>query len=216
MNVPKIKRDITKTKIINSDEIITYLKYYMEDFTLPNYKNALLNQEKVSEDEVKPFIDVIDTRINMFNDYNNIKEDFDKLEVFFSENISYIKGSIKELYSTNSISIATENLITGFLNYLITNEESGIQNNLEFQNIFDTYKKKFDNKEFVPKIYFYNKIKDIMDRKDSLLNKTDQDANDYFEKEIDDNSYGGFIFTSIILESSIVLALIISLIILFK
>ena len=216
MSVPKIKRDETKTKIINKDDIIKYINYYMEENTLPNYKDALLNQTKVDFDEVKDIIDAIDNRINLYNDYNNSKSNIDTLNNFYKNNINYIKLCFKELFITNNVAIQIENFLTDFLDFCVTNEENNIQNNLEFQNIFNIYKNKFDKKEFVPKIYFYNKINDIMERKNKQLDKVDASADDFFELDESGEQYSGFILTSIIMESSLVLALLLSLIMLFK
>ena len=217
MSVPKLKRDETRTKIINKLEVIKYIKYYMEDSTLVNYKDALINQSKVDYNEVKDIIDEIDKRIDFFKEYNKIKVYSLTLKEFYKNNLDYFNECFHELFKTNNVSLSIENMLTNFLNYVVTNEENGIQNDLEMQNIFNDYKNKFDNKEFVPKLYFFNKIKDIMERKDKILNKVDDNANDYVEIEVNDEStVGGYVLTTIILESSIAIILAIILITLFR
>ena len=239
MNIPKIKRDETNTKIVNRDEIINYIKFYEEENNLNSYKNALLTQNKVSGEEVKSIIDAIDYRLELFRKYNTVRSDFNTLGEFYKDNLNYIKDCFKELYKSNYLASNVENILIDYLNYCVSKEELGIQNDLETQNIFNEYKYNYDSGNFKDESNFQNKVSDIMKRKDALLNKTDDNATDYKETNYlsqtqvlnlsptinpghsltennESQKYGGFIFTSIILQSSIVLALILSLIALFK
>ena len=216
MGVPKIKRDDTKSRIINKEEIIKYIKFNMEESTLLNYKEALLTQTKVSTVEVSDLVNSIDDRLHFFNEYNKYKNDNNVLGTFYKNNINSLKEYFNELFMNNNIAIQIENLLTNFLDYCVINEENNIQNDLELQRLFDTYKTKFDKREFVPKMYFYNKVNDIMERKNKQLNRVDETAQDYIEPADEVNSYGGFILTSIIMEVSLILTLIISLILLFR
>ena len=214
MSVPKIKRDITNTKITNKDEIINYIKYYMEDDSLLKYKEALYNQTKIDYEEVKTIVNTIDFRRYLSSELEYKKE---KVEQIYNINFDYIKKSFRELYKTNDIAFSLEKILIDFLDYCVTNEENGIQNNLKFKDVLNEFKYRFDSKEYVPRIHFYNEEKNIIDRINALINKTDSAANDYKEKETNENNnYGGFILTSIIIESSIIIAFLLSLFALLK
>lgn len=239
--IPKIKRDETNTKIINRDEIIRSIYYYENINSLPSYKNALLTQSKVDISEVQSIIDAVDYRIDLFNKYENSKNEYNTLEQFFSSNLNYINNGFKELEVSNNLNNSVEELLINFLNYCMTNEEEGIQNVYQEQVIFDNYKNRFDmlkNNNYILDGSFHSKVIDIMNRKDNKINKIDDSANDYKDNDYlsrtqllltpnvnaghrlteDDNTqkYGGFIITSIVLQSSILLALILSLFALFN
>ena len=239
--IPKIKRDETNTKITNRDEIIRSIYYYENINSLPSYKNALLTQSKVDKSEVQSIIDAIDYRIDLFNKYESSKNDYNMLEQFYKDNLSYINNGFKELEISNNLNNSVEDLLSNFLNYCMTNEEEGIQNVYQEQIIFDNYKNRFDflkNNNSIQDGSFHSKVIDIMNRKDNKINKTDDSANDYKENDYlsktqllltpnvnpghslteEDNiqKYGGFIITSIVLQSSIILALLFSLFALFK
>ncbi len=242
MEIPKIKRDETNTKIINKKEIINFIKYYANETILLKYKNALNNQTKVSANEVKEIIDAIQDRLDFFKKYNEVSKNYIELNEFYKTNINILNDYFNLIIISNKLDLQIQTLLINFLNFCISNEENGIQNDLNIQNLFNKFKRVFENKknnqEFKnEEIEFYNQVNDLMNRKDNLINKIDDSAMDYKENdyltrtqvlskslynigkhnlEEPDINVRGFIATTIILESSLILTLIVSLIIIFK
>ena len=235
--IPKIKLDESKKHIVNKEEMIEYINYYVNKEQLDYLKNELSIQKKVSMDEVKDLIEAIDERIKIFNNYNIIKNDYNGLNTFYRSNLTYLGNSFMAC-EKHDLDKEVEDLLYSFFKYTITNEDNHIQNDIYSQELFNKLKNIYDNTKESSIPSFYNRIQDIMKLKDSIINRIDESANDYSdltkttvlrlsnsnnpghslteEDEIDKTKIGGFIVTSIILQSSIILALILSLISLFN
>ena len=232
MNVPKIMLDETKTRIVNKEEIVKYILFYMDNESLAKCKELFIKQNNLSFEEIKSIINAIDYRSYI------IDSNIDDEEKFYLDNLDYISECFKEVYNSTNINSRIEDLLVKFLKYCIEEkEEKGIQNDYNMQSIFNDCKYNYDLK-MIKNENFNNKIKDIMAKKDTILNQTDNNAGDYKEDNYlsrtqvlnfapyktpghsltkdNEQKYGGFIFTSIILQSSLVLAFILSMIMLFK
>lgn len=241
MEIPKIKRDETKTKITNKNEIINFIMYYLNTNNLISYKNALETQTKISHTEVIDLISTINQKLKLYNEFKNLNNDYETTLNFFNQNIKTLEKYFNEYIFNSNIDNVLKNLFISFLNFSMSNEENGLQNNLNIQNLFNKTKMLFENKEYNNDIELDNeyisKIKSIYDRKDTLLNKSDNSAMDYKEDNYlsrtqvlsktpyiinghnindEDLKVSGFVLTTIILEFSLVGTLITLLVLLFK
>ena len=218
MNIPKIKRDELSNKVLNKEEIIDFIKYVADTDFLDKYKYALTTQGKVPKSEVEDLINEIDNRIKLHNKYEEIRNDKVKLEVFFKEIFKYLKSIYNRLHH-GDVSNDLKNMLISFLNICITKEEQGIQNDLEMQNLFDEI---INNREFGVELWmgkdFSSSIGNIIKRKEALLNRnsTEEKVLTLTPKVNNEVNGKGFIMTAIVLEGSLALGLILSLIALFK
>lgn len=241
MEIPKIKRDETKTKITNKNEIINFIMYNLNTNNLISYKNALEAQTKISHTEVIDLISIINQKLKLYEAFKNLNNDYETTLNFFNQNIKTLEKYFNGHIFNSNIDNELKNLFISFLNFSISNEENGLQNNLNIQNLFNKTKMLFENKVYNTDIKLDNeyisKIKNIYDRKDTLLNKSDNSAMDYKEDNYlsrtqvlsktpyninghnindEDLKVSGFVLTTIILEFSLVGTLITLLVLLFK
>lgn len=240
MNIPKLLRDETNTKIINREEIINYIDNDNNLEELKVYLSLLEKQEKVNRSEVEEIISVLKNKLynnNEFNyKYDLVCNDFDALADFYEENISYIKEYMKEINNGNYIN---NNIVIKFMEYCINRELNGFQNKLRTQNLFDQFISHYRNNINNYNENFKNIMNDIISKKDNLLNSTDNNAMDYKEDNYlsrtqvlslspsTNKGYNlteedlklnkaAFVATTIILEFSLAAILVVALIILFK
>ena len=176
---------------------------------------------------------------NIIKEFNEIGNDYGKTIQFYNNYFDFINLSFEKLYDNVDLSQSILDFIYKFLDFCISNEENGLINNNKFQLLFNEFKYNFESNGIQLSDENYNKFKVIVDRKNNIINKIDTDADNYrendylsrtqvlnlgsnnnkrhgFTSDEDNNNYGGFIVTSIVLQASLVLSLIISLIILFK
>ncbi len=240
MNIPKLLRDETNTKITNKEEIINYINSDNNLEELKVYLSLLENQQKVDRSEVQEIINVLKNKLynnNEFNyKYDLVSNDFDALADFYEENISFITKYMNKLNSGNYTNV---NIVIKFMEYCINREINGFQNKLNTQNIFDGFITYYKNNSNNYNENFRNIMNDIISKKDNLLNSTDNNAMDYKEDNylsrtqvlsLSPTSKKGynlteedlklnkaaFVATTIILEFSLAAILIVSLIILFN
>lgn len=150
-----------------------------------------------------------------FERYNSTpNNDEDELKQY-KETPELLRGKIYLLFEGRSLNNNEIESVINFFEICITNEEKGI-NNDELQEIFDEYYKYAKENNIYPD----ERLRVIFERKDklnkSLENDTKELENVYVKKKILENNYKGFVTTFIVLESSLVLGLIVSLIMLFK
>lgn len=240
MNIPKLLRDETNTKIINREEIINYINNDNNLEEQKVYLSLLEKQEKVNRSEVEEIISALKNKLynnNEFNyKYDLVCNDFDALADFYEENISYIKEYMKEINNGNYIN---SNIVIKFMEYCINRELNGFQNKLHTQNLFDQFISHYINNINNYNENFKNIMNDIISKKDNLLNSTDNNAMDYKEDNYlsrtqvlslspsTNKGYNlteedlklnkaAFVATTIILEFSLAAILVVALIILFK
>ena len=240
MNIPKLKRDTTNTKIINSDEIINYITYDNDLNELSLYLKLLLQQTKVNKEEVSEIIKACEIRIDELNSfknkYNLIKDDFDKLSDFYEENSECLLLYMREVFNKNYSHLDD---IVHFFKYCLLRQQNGFQNKLRTQNIFNEFcdyyisnRDRFDQnlrQEFDNLIEEKNKLLDSVDesamdyREDNYLTRTQvlslsPKTNKGYNLTEDDLKLNtkAFVATTIILEVTLALALIIALIIIFR
>lgn len=238
MDIPKIKKD-SNQQILNEFEIVNFIKFNMSDNILDNYKKRLIEEvtKKNNKVNIESIIKALDLRINFKEKYNNVKDNYLELYNLFQENIDFIDECFNILFN-DSISLCEdiENYLLKYLENLVEKEDHGIQNNLHDYTIFEKFLVNYNNH---PNKDIYNKANSIIKKKMDLINRTDPNASDYKESNYlsrtqvlsldptinpghsltEDNpeqKYGGYIFTSIVLQSSLVLSLILSLLMLFK
>ena len=240
MNIPKLKRDATNTKIINSDEIMNYITYDNDLNELSLYLKLLLQQTKVNKEEVSEIIKACEIRIDELNSfknkYNLIKDDFDKLSDFYEENSECLLLYMREVFNKNYSHLDD---IVHFFKYCLLRQQNGFQNKLRTQNIFNEFcdyyisnRDRFDQnlrQEFDNLIEEKNKLLDSVDesamdyKEDNYLTRTQvlslsPTTNKGYNLTEDDLKLNtkAFVATTIILEVTLALALIIALIIIFK
>lgn len=236
MSIPKLKRDITNTKIINKDEVINYINSSNEIDELNRYLNLLLEQNKVDKSEVIDIINCLKNKLNVSNnfdiEYNNVKDDFDKLNEFYESNLFYVENCMKNIND-----VKCSRVVVNFMQYAINREKEYIQNKKEVQELFDYFINYYkDNRD-----KFSLDMQNVMDKiildKESLLNRVSNDddyiENDYLSRTqvlslgpskkgynlTDDDlklNSKAFIATTIVLEASLALGLIIALMFIFN
>lgn len=242
MNIPKIKRDITNTTITNKQEIMDFINSYDNIDELRIYLKLIEGQNKVDKSEVKPIIEVVKNRINSvtnkYNEYDNIKQDFDKLNEFYDNNTDFILSCMRNV-NKNNLDSTNVRIVIDFLKFCLEKEQNGYQNSLKVQNLFNDYLNYYSNN----KDKFSDNIRLVLDeiilKKEDILNSIDNTAMDYKEDDylsrtqvlrLSPNKNNGhnlteddlllnskaFVATTIILEASLAIALIIALIIVFK
>ena len=240
MNIPKLLRDETNTKITNKEEIINYINSDNNLEELKVYLSLLENQQKVDRSEVEEIINSLKNKLYNNNEFNYKYElvcnDFNALADFYEENISNIKEYMIEANTGNYTNI---NIVIKFMEYCINSEINGFQNKLNTQNLFDEFISYYKNNINNYNENFRNIMNDIIYKKNNILNSTDNNAMEYKENDylsrtqvlslspISNKGYklteedlkinkAAFVATTIILEFSLVSIFIISLVILFN
>jgi len=150
-----------------------------------------------------------------FERYNSSFNSVEDVLKEYKETPELLRGKIYLLFEGHSITNEELESIIRFFEICITNEEKGISND-ELQDIFNEYYEYAKENNIYPD----ERLRVIFERKDklnkSLENDTKELENVYVKKKVLENNYKGFVTTFIVLESSLVLGLIVSLIMLFK
>ena len=154
MNLPKeliIKRDSSRIKITNKENIIEFIKNYTNAQVLEYYLHALQNQQKLPKEEVSDIIKSTELRIgeieaptnNFLKQYNEIKEDNNALANFYEMQIFYINGIFNDIKNGK----ANDKQITIMLNFLrfcVDREKNEqLQNYRGTQVLFDKFFKEY-------------------------------------------------------------------------
>ena len=227
--IPDLLIDDKTNKITNINDIVDFIMYKSNKIILTNYINTLMSQKNVDKVDLEVLFNTTNNMLSFYDEYDKKKDNFIELDSFFKKYKELIKLCSKRIYDKDLSSSIKEIIITLF-NRMITKEEDGIQNDYDLQKIFDDIKKEYIYYDIEDS--FRIKLSDIFNKKDSLINKVDNsdDYKDYSNTMIlslnnsinghnltDENiNVKGYIFTSIILEGSLAIGLIILLISLFK
>lgn len=241
MNWPReliIKRDITNTKVENSKEIILFIETYNNIGILENYLSSLKTQTKLNINEVINIIESTENRINYLNEqietYKIERGNSNDLVEFYETNIYFINKLINDYIETKVIGNSAMEIIIDFLKFCIIREKDNYQNKLQTQNTFNKFYNFYKtNKDNIRDDKYKEILIDIIDARDAILNKKDESAMEYSEKgytkvlstgqsvinnEVEPTKLGSaaFITTAIVLQSTLVLTLILSLLALVK
>lgn len=236
MSIPKLKRDITNTKIINKDEVINYINNSNEIDELNRYLNLLLEQNKVDKSEVIDIINCLKNKLNVSNnfdmEYNSVKDDFDKLNEFYESNLFYVENCMKNIND-----VKCSKVVINFMRYALNREKEYVQNKKEVQELFDYFINYYKENRDKFSLDLQNVMDKIIFDKESLLNRVSSDddyiENDYLSRTqvlslspskkgynlTDDDlklNSKAFIATTIVLEASLALGLIIALMFIFN
>lgn len=236
MNIPKLKRDITNTKIINKEEIISFINSYDNIEELSEYYTLLKKQNKVDMIEVSDIIHCLEKKLSNSYEYkyNKVKDDFDLLGDFYENNIYVIEQFFDEICDNK---FDNTSKLCSFLEYCMLRQKNGFQNKIKSQMLFDKICNIYINNEYNFPESLKQIIEKIMIEQKELLDKFSSDdykENDYLsrtqilslsnksnkeynltEDDLKLNSKA-FIATTIILEGTLVLGLIIGLFYIFK
>lgn len=245
MNWPKeliIKRDETNTKVDNKLEIISFIDSYNDIDVLENYLSSLKAQTKLDMSEVVDIIDTTQNRLNFLKkeleDFVNSSKSIEDLSEFYEENIIFVNNIVDEYIYKQNISSQKMEIMLNFLNFCINREKESLQNKLNSQNVFNKFYNFFknNNAELVNNKYKIL-LNSIVDARDIILNKKDESAMEYSEVgytkvlvpsknegykliESDDNitklGSAAFITTSIILQATLIISFVLSLLALVK
>lgn len=239
----KLKRDETNTKIINKEEVIELVGENYHLILLENYLSQLKNQTKVDMSEVESIIDALEKRIEEIKTFNEVleisKEDSNQLALFYETNIEFINGIIdiytKETENENLLDKRTMKILIDFLMFSVNKIKN---NEINYRKTQETFEKFYENNKYQKDKVYGELLKSIKEAYISILNKVDETSMDYREKdykslslinnlnngykltEDDENitklNTAAFITTAIVLQGSLVLGLIISLLALVK
>lgn len=249
MNLPKeliIKRDSSRIKLTNKEDIIDFIKSYDNVAVLEKYLRALQNQQKLPKEEVEGIIKSTESRINdlelstnnFLNQYNEIKNDNNALANFYESQIFFLNGIFNDIKNGK----ANEKQITIMLNFLrfcVDREKNDqLQNYRATQILFDKFFQDYREGKFILESKYIEIVETIAQIKFEVINKVDDSAMDYAEsgyqtaktKALTNNPNKGhalteditklnsaaFITTAIILQATLVLTLILSLLALVK
>jgi len=231
----KLKRDETNTKIINKEEVIKLVGENYHLILLENYLSQLKNQTKVDMSEVEGIIDALEKRIEEIKSYNDgletSKEDTNQLSLFYETNIDFINGII-DIYKKDEENLLDKKTMKILIDFLMFSVNKIKNNEINYRRTQETFEKFYmDNKYLDDKVYG-ELLKSIYDEYIYILNKVDQTSMDYKEKDYKtiNNDYNSnvegsditglnsaaFITTAIVLQGTLVLGLIISLLTLVK
>lgn len=200
--------------IINSDSIIRFIKNIEDKNLLISYLNNLMNNPKLEGINTSTILIALKEQIVSLSKDENTLEILNKI--------------VDNIEIGQSIPEAEMNYLTNFLNICINNEEQGIINKDYLQKLFDRVYNYIINSGN----YINEAIKNIIDRKTALLNKASSEgmseSNSYVksltppkarghaltvdEDPLSFKSTAAFVATTIILEGSLVLGLILGLI----
>ena len=117
MEIPKIKRDETKTKITNKNEIINFIMYYLNTNNLISYKNALETQTKISHTEVIDLISTTNQKLKLYNEFKNLNNDYETTLNFFNQNIKTLEKYFNEHIFNFNIYFKSKFSFPHFLNF---------------------------------------------------------------------------------------------------
>ena len=233
--------DLLKS-FINSYNNIEELKIYYDKLKEKEKVQPYILQELISIVEMRlhKLDDFYNSYINVSENDNTLYQD--NVRDFFEINIHMIISLKNSIEANSYLSESMFYIIKEFLEFVIETEEFGLINNSDISKLFDDFSNiiKLKIKENIFKNdkekELYYDLNVILDKKDNIINKKQED--DYFDDNYlsrtqvlkfspsnnvghklteDDNfKYGGYIVTTIVLEASLALALIILLILLFK
>ena len=249
MNLPReliIKRDSSRIKISNKENIIEFINSYDNAEVLESYLRALQNQKKLPEEEVSDIIKTTELRLdeieaptnNFLNQYNEIKEDNNILANFYETQIFYMNSIFNDIKQKK----ANDKQITIMLNFLrfcVDREKNEqLQNYRGTQVLFDKFFKEYREGIFVLDSKYIEIVETIAQIKFEVINKTDDSAMDYAEsgyqtaktytlinnankghaltEEATKLNSAAFIATTIVLEATAIITLILSLLALVK
>lgn len=241
-----IKRDSTRVKLTNKESIIEFVESYDNAEVLEQYLNALKSQQKLKTEEIDEIIKNVETRINelelntnkFLNQYNEIKEDNNSLANFYETQIFYLNGifnNIKHGKSTDK----EINIMLKFLRFCVDREKNEqLQNYRGTQILFDNFFKEYREGIFILEEKYIEVVEKIAKIKFEVINKTDDSAMDYAESgyqtaktyTLTNNTNKGhalteeatklnsaaFIATAIVLQTTILITFILSLLALVK
>ncbi len=217
----RIVMNEAKNNIKNKENIIQYIKNTDNKELLEYYLNEILKVSELDFNIIKEILEVLKERI---------------IELSKKENtLNIVRNIINAIKSDDVVPDSEINFLTLFLNNCVSREENGIINEGDVQkefNSFYNYVKTTGN-------YINDSIKNIILRKEASINRVyiDNDSGHSNEQvralSLKNNVQNGhklteeesglsfrdkaaFISTTIVLEGSIVLALILSLISLVK
>lgn len=251
MNLPReliIKRDSSRIKLTNKEDIIEFIKLYDKEEVLENYLKALKEQTKLKTEEIDEIINATESRINelelstnnFLKQYNEIKEDNNKLANFYESQIFFINGIFNDIKNNkaNDIKIG---IMLNFLRFCVDREKNEkLQNYRATQMLFDKFYQEYREGKIVLESKYIEIIERIAKTKFEVLNKTDDSSMDYVESGYqtaktysltnnpnkghalteDDNitklNSAAFITTAVILQTTLLLAFILSLLALVK
>lgn len=241
MNWPReliIKRDITNTKVENSKDIILFIETYNNIGVLENYLSSLKAQTKLNQNEVIDIIESTENRINYLNKeletFKTERGNSNDLVEFYETNIYFINKLINDYIETNIIGNSAMEIIIDFLRFSIGREKDSYQNKLQTQNTFNKFYNFYKtNKNSIKDDKYKDILDDIIEARDIILNKKDESAMEYSEKgytkvlsngqykilnEDEPTKLGSaaFITTAIVLQATLALTLIMSLLALVK
>lgn len=235
MSIPKLVRDETKTKIINKNEVISYINNSENYLELKEYLTKLENQNKVDKNELIDIIEAVKNKLlteeSIINEYELIKNDFDKLADFYESNIEYIRHC---MYNMNINNIK---FVIDFMKYCLLRQQNGFQNKFKSQITYNEFKNYYiNNKEkFSEKLQSI--FDDILNEENNIINNVniedDYKEDNYLTRtqvlSLSHNNKGynlteedlklnskAFVATTIILEATLAIGLIIALIFVFK
>ena len=253
MEIPSIKLNSEKNKIENIDSLKSYINSYNNLEELAIYYDKLIEQTKVPTNVLNELIDFVKSRLDVLNYFYSGYKDVvtkdnteykDNIRFFLNDNIHLIESLKNSMMNNTNLSDSMCYLIKEFLNHAIDTEDKyHLINSSEISKLFTEFSiiinTKIKNNYFKSdkERQFYYEIKEIIDKKNSIINKKQEEDdykdNDYLSRtqvlkfspssslghsltEEDSFKYGGYIVTTILLESTLALALIILLILLFK
>ena len=129
MNLPReliIKRDSSRIKLTNKENIIEFINSYNDTQVLEKYLNALKNQQKLKTEEIEEIINATEARINelelnannFLTQYNEIKEDNNTLANFYETQIFYLNGIFNDI-KQNKVNEKEINIMLKWNNMLL-------------------------------------------------------------------------------------------------
>lgn len=241
-----IKRDSSKVKLTNKESIIEYIKSYENIDILEYYLNALKQQQKLKTEEIDAIILATQTRLNelekltkdFLNQYNEIKNDNNTLANFYETQIFYLNSIFNDI-KQNKANDKQINIMLNFLRFCVEREKNDkLQNFYKTQVLFDKFFEDYRNEKIVLENKYKEIIETISQIKFEVLNKVDDSAMDYKEsgyqtaktytltnnpnkehaltEDITKLNSAAFITTAIVLQATLVLTLILSLLALVK
>lgn len=237
-----IKRDESNTKVTNREEVIEFVNGSYQLLLLEDYLSQLINQTKVDMSEVESIIESLKNRIArikpFIDDYKNSKEDSNQLALFYETNIEFINELI-DIYQNqegkNKLDKSAMKIIVDFLRFCLNKLRN---NEINYRKTQEAFEKFFENYNNIIDPEYNKLLKEIYTAYKEILNKTDETAMEYKEKDYQtlsliNNPHNGyklteddenitkldkaaFITTAIVLQGTLVLGLIISLLALVK
>ncbi len=249
MNLPReliIKRDSSRIKITNKENIIEFINSYNDTQVLEKYLHALKNQQKLKTEEIEEIINTTEARINelelntnnFLTQYNEIKEDNNILANFYETQIFYLNGIFNKI-KQNMANEKEINILLKFLRFCVDREKNEqLQNYRGTQILFDDFFKEYREGIFVLDEKYIEIVEKIAKIKFEVINKIDDSAMDYAEsgyqtaktyaltnnpnkghaltEDITKLSSAAFITTTIVLQATVLITFILSLLALVK